>query len=102
MPNLFYAMEKTTTTMRMLATSPGRIKERLCSAFLEFHLIGDDMPDSLQAKYQWIVQELTKAPDQGQGRLVATLEEMPEDHAVEIVKCIDTLAFQVRERYFRT
>ena len=102
MPNLFYAMEKTTNTMSILATSPGRIRERLRSAFLEFHLISDDIPDSLLTDYQWIIQELTKAPDQGQGTLVATLEGMSEDHAVEIAKRIDTLAFQVFERYFRT
>ena len=102
MPDLFYAMEKTTNTMRILATSPGRIKERLRSAFLELHLIGDDIPGPLQEKYQWILQELTKAPDQGQGTLVATLEEMSEEHAVEIAECIDTLAFQLFERYFKT
>ena len=102
MPNLFYAMEKTTNTMRILATSRGRIKERLRSAFLEFHLIGDDIPASLQADYQWIIQELTKAPDQGQGTLVATLEGMSEDHAVDISERIDSLAFQVSERYFKT
>ncbi|MYB50490.1 MAG: hypothetical protein F4X72_14700 [Dehalococcoidia bacterium] len=102
MPNLFYAMEKITNSMSTLATSPGRIKERLRSAFLELHLISDDIPASLQADYQWIIQELTKAPDQGQGSVVATLEEMSEDHAVEIAKRIDTLAFQVFERYFRT
>ena len=102
MPNLFYAMEKTANTMSILATSRGRIRERLRSAFLELHLISDDIPASLQADYQWIIHELTKVPDQGQGKLVATLEGMSEDHAVEIAKRIDTLAFQVLERYFRT
>ena len=102
MSNLFYAKEKTTNTTRILATSPGRIKERLRSAYLEFHLIGDDIPDPLHAEYQSILQELTMAPDQSQSRLVATLEEVPEDRAVEIAKCIDTLAFRVCESYFRT
>ena len=102
MPDLFYAMEKITTTMSILATSPGRIKERLFSAYLELHLISDAIPTSLQADYQWIIQELTKAPDRGQGTLEATLREMSEDHAVEVAKRIDTLAFQVFELYFRS
>ena len=43
-----YPREKMTTAVSILVTHPGRIKERLFDAYIEFHTIGEDMPQPFQ------------------------------------------------------
>ena len=92
-----YPREKMTTAVSILATHPGKIKERLFDAYIEFHTIGEDMPQPFQCDFQWIVQELNKpCGENGEGTVKATLNAMTEAHAVEIARRIYDLAFRLR------
>lgn len=99
MLDLLYPKEKLTTAVSIMATHPGDIKDRLFKAFLEFHTIGNEMPKPFRNEYEWIVQELTKVGDDVDGRVLATLKTMTDDHALEIASRIVDLAFQMYETH---
>ena len=53
MTNLAYPVEKLTNAVSIMAAHPHGIKERLCAAFVEFHTIGNDIPDPYREDYEW-------------------------------------------------
>src|SRR5688572_8214537 len=58
---LFYANEKLSNSMRILAESPGDVRSRLLKAFMQFHpLKEEDFPPKLRRHYRWITKQLTK------------------------------------------
>ena len=96
MADRFYAKEKMTEAVSVLACHPDRIKERLFHAFLRFHTIGKDMPEPFTSDYEWIVTELTNVPGKGdEGAVMATLSTMSEEHAVEIAHRIVDLEYRL-------
>ena len=57
----FYADEKLSKAIRLLAVLPGDVRSRLLVAFNEFHpLKEDDFPPKLQKHYRWVIKQLTK------------------------------------------
>ncbi|MCE7860011.1 MAG: hypothetical protein DYG86_09525 [Chloroflexi bacterium CFX2] len=66
-----YALEKLTTSVRILATSKGDVRSRLWDAYLEFHPLQiNDFPLSLQADYEGIIIELTKRKPKDEWELI--------------------------------
>ena len=53
------------------------------------------MPEPFLKDYEWIRQELTKVPDDEQGAIAATLNEMSDERALEIAQRIVDLAFEI-------
>ena len=78
-----------------MATRPDGIKDRLFKAILEFHTIGNDMPKPFRGEYEWIVQELANVGDDVDGRVLATLKTMNDEHTLEIANRIVDLTFQM-------
>ena len=99
--NLSYPMEKLSTAVSIMAAHPSSIKERLYEAFIEFHTIGNDMPDPFREDYEWIHHELTKVSGDGEGAIIATLQSMTDEHAVEIAKRIVELASQIAMEWWQ-
>ena len=95
MANNSYIEENLHTSVWILATSPSRIRDRLFAAYLEFHLIGGDMPSPFRSEYESVIALLTSQPDKGDGTVKATLEVMDEEQAVDIAKRICELAYKV-------
>ena len=57
----FYASEKLTRSVRLLAVLPGDVRSRLLHAFMEFHPLKEaDFPPELQKHFRWVMKELTK------------------------------------------
>ena len=61
----FYAHEKLITTIGMLATLPGDVRERLLQASPAFwSLKEEDFPEQLRSDFRWITMQMTKrGPD---------------------------------------
>ena len=91
-PNL-YPLEKFGQAVSSLATGPGRIRERLMSAYLAFQPVrGDDLPRDLRGDYVWIMDMLASQEAVGtEGTVQATLNSMDESTAVEIAQRIYSL-----------
>ena len=59
--NYFYAYEKFSDALRSLAVGPGDVRQRLHSAYLNFHPVRKKhLPEQLQNDYQWILNQLTR------------------------------------------
>jgi len=57
----FYADEKLSRAVRLLAVLPGDVRSRLLHAFMEFHPLKEaDFPPKLQKHYRWVMKQLTK------------------------------------------
>jgi hypothetical protein len=57
----FYANEKLSRAIYLLAVLPGDVRSRLLHAFMEFHPLKEvDFPPRLQKHYRWVVKQLTK------------------------------------------
>ena len=89
----FYAKEKMEWAVWILATQPGRVKERLFGAYLQIHVIGEHMPSEYREEYQRILRDMNNPnqPDEGEGTVKATLAAMDEEQAVHIAKRIHGL-----------
>ena len=83
MADRLYARERMGVAVWMLATGPGRIRERLSKAAVEVYRIGDAMPPEHQSEYQSIRSVLT-----GHQTVEATVTLMDERQAVEVAKRI--------------
>ena len=101
MSELFYPMEQLTNAVSIMATHPNGIKERLYGAFVEFHTIGNDMPYPFREDYEWIHHELTKVNGESDGAIIATLDSMTDEHAVEIARRIVALASQIAREWWQ-
>ena len=89
MADKFYAKEKMGVAVWILATSPGRIKERLFGSAIEVCIVEDAMPPAYLSEYESIVRSLNSQPAQAEeGTINATLAVMDEDQAVDIAKRI--------------
>jgi hypothetical protein len=50
-----YALEKLSHAVSYLAVGPGDLRERLKTAYMEFHPVSeDDFPPHLQADWNWV------------------------------------------------
>ncbi|BCB26999.1 hypothetical protein SKTS_18850 [Sulfurimicrobium lacus] len=57
----FYADEKLSRAVRLLAVLPGDVRSRLLNAFMEFHPLTEaDFPPKLRKHYRWVMKQLTK------------------------------------------
>jgi len=100
---LSYARERLTEAIRVLATDPDEIKERLESALVP-HItsIGSlekkrDIPEALQDEYREFWNSVTSgSPLAGEGTLQASVREMSTEEAVETAELIYRLAYAFR------
>lgn len=86
-----YAKEKLAIAVESLTLGPGKIQERLASAFMSFHVLSAaDFPGPLGDHMKWILAELTSKPSlyPQQGSLNATLGSMRKERAVAIAQRI--------------
>ncbi len=85
-----YVCEKLYGAMYALAVGPGRIRERLHSAAMGFHILRpDDFPDDydLRPQYEQLWKKLTaKKAKADEGTLRATIDAMSEGEAAEIAR----------------
>lgn len=66
--NPFYALEKFSEAVRILAIGEGDVRSRLNSAFLVFHPVAErDLPPELVDDWKWIMHQLTRFPSQRGG-----------------------------------
>ena len=88
--SLDYACEKFGTAIRFMASSPADIKDRIHSAYLEFHPVkSEDLPQDSRNKYEDLIGKLTSVTARGdEGKLRASLDAMSEEEATELAKAI--------------
>ena len=56
-----YIREKFDISIEQLATGKGNVRERLKTAYMNFHTLHkDDFPLALQKDWEWIVNQMTK------------------------------------------
>ena len=90
----FYPLEKFTSAVQTLATSPEDIRARLKGAFVQFGGVkADDLPESARADYVRVRDMLTsKEPrHSGEGSIDASLYEMDDMTASEVAVNIFTI-----------
>lgn len=90
-----YGLEKLGLAVRRLV-GKGTIKERLQEAYLfnVIQLVGRDyLPKELNNKLQEITYHLTEQKGEGEGSIVATINEMSEAEAVMYAEKICDLYF---------
>lgn len=57
----FYANEKLSRSVRLLAVLPGDVRSRLLLAYMEFHPLKEaDFPPKLKRHFRWVIKQLTK------------------------------------------
>ncbi|MER9278768.1 hypothetical protein [Mesorhizobium sp. M0522] len=93
-----YALEKFTAVTGMMATSSGRLQERLHSAYLTFHPVQErDFPtDEMKSLYREIMERLTVVKDPDAGYVPATLAVMSDDEAKVLADHVYDLYDRVR------
>lgn len=92
-----YATDKLSAAVHELIVGSGRIKERLLRACSEdiFRVPSGQLPSELEAELKKIRAQLTKAPAKGdEGPIVATLDRMDENEAVDIARDIEALQYR--------
>lgn len=90
-PFNYYALGRFRDAVYFLATEPGHVRSRLCSAFNCFHMLKSYMlPVEVQSDFEWVMQQLTKySPEcKGQGSVCATLDRIRNSTGVNIAKRI--------------
>ena len=56
-----YALEKLSLAVHYLAVGPGDVRQRLKTAYMEFHVVSeDDFPEHLRDDWQWIIAQLIR------------------------------------------
>jgi hypothetical protein len=91
MADALHALEKLADAADALETGAGSVHERLFEAFTYLVLIGpDDVPDGeLRLAFAELMGTLTSEEAKGtEGRLVATLKVMDDEHAQDIARAI--------------
>jgi len=104
-----YADEKLSNAVRILAIGEGDVRSRLLNAFREFYTLRPEhLPPSLQADYNWIINELTKREPQNEweravwatdGSVRANLRRMINRTGSRIARKICDLQYQVQRMY---
>lgn len=97
--SLSYAQEKLDLAVDGMAASPASIQRRIADAYI-FHLIHidpeEDLPADLRGLYAEIHTALTKLEAiENEGQVMATVEFLTNDEAVEIAGKIVRLSDQV-------
>ena len=95
-----YAEEKLSVAADILASSKGRINERLYYAALEFHpLQASDFPNDWGQEYLQMYEAINRMParTEGEGTLKSTLDQITEDEAVEHVKTLLSLCYRIEQ-----
>ena len=105
----YYALEKLSNAVRILAVSEGDVRSRLLTAYQEFHTLReDDFPQELRADYVWILNELTKRKPQSEidmrewamdGYVAANLQHIINRTGSRIAEKIYDLEHRVRTNY---
>lgn len=85
-----YPFEKFMTAVDALATSNRDLRDRVLSAFLSFHTLGDkDFEDpDVKSAYKAIIEKLTQVQDPDKGAVAATLEQMSEEEVCSVADMI--------------
>lgn len=94
MADIFYAHEKLGRAAQVLATHPGRIKERLIAAFNEAipMVSAEALPDEPRRIWKTRVWEpLTRVKDERRGSAAASLDDVSEEQACTIAESILTV-----------
>jgi hypothetical protein len=102
-----YAWEKLYTAVKTLATSKGRLQDRLAAAWLYSGMrlsnsVTSYLPKDLQAEYDLIDAALTKIQDPVLGAINATCAALPDDEADEIADRIVTLYDEVCRAHYQS
>lgn len=97
--SLSYAHEKLGIAIEAMAVSPASIQQRIADAYM-FNIIhidtDQDLPPELHSLYDEISGLMTsEEAEADEGLVMATVNKMPIDTAVEIARKILTLANQV-------
>ena len=105
----YYALEKLSHAVRILATGEGDVRSRLMSAYEEFHTLREDhFPLELRVDYAWVLNELTKRKPQSamdmrewvtDGVVAANLRRMINRTGSRIAEKICDLEYRVRVNY---
>ena len=98
-----YALGKLQLAIDVLATHPGRIRDRLLPAFMEFApLLPRDFPKHLRDDFEWMSKQLGSLGlledhkgDVVVGAVEATLLTMVEDLAVKIAERLIELEWKL-------
>ena len=99
MANMDYALEKFTVAVYRLATYPGDVRSRLYYAFESLAPVRTaDLPEELQADFEWVLSRLTKHETEGQGKVWATLNRMRNATGVKIATRIVEIEAKLRTR----
>jgi hypothetical protein len=80
MPDVYdYTREKLCAAVRVLAVGEGDARSRVWSAYLEFHpLRPEHFPPEVRDRFNFIMHELTKRPEQRSVYIPGTREWVPE------------------------
>jgi hypothetical protein len=106
-PDRFFdACGKVSQTLRLMAVLPGRVQERIVSAFLSqwSRIKAKDFPQELRSDFDRLDKRMTAGPmtddvmDRGGGLIHATVLKMNDDEARDLAESIATFAYDV-ERY---
>jgi hypothetical protein len=99
MDPLSYPWQKFSSAIYSLA-GEGSLQSRIGGAYATFHVLQvehfKDHPD-LWDQYQQIIDRLTVIKNPDEGYAAATLEQMPDDEACEVITMILDLAFMIAE-----
>ena len=99
-PSESYAYEKLLEAVNALATSNGRLQDRLSDAasFL-IRLQPADFPDDLRRIFEGVIDDLTFGQAQGEeGQIVATMKGTSDDDAKAIATRIFSLFVEMARR----
>ena len=100
-----YTREKLSVALHSLATGPGNVRERLLTAYMEFHtLTPEDFPEEFKDDWRWITYQITRfGPLEGpngeiwQGSAEHTLTRIRNKTGVKIADKIYELQWKLNE-----
>lgn len=88
-----YACEKFNNTIYDLATGENPLRQRLADAYSEHIAVisEENIPEEIKAEFTQLSNYISRAENQGEGTIVATIKELEHSKILEIVEKIMTI-----------